>query len=199
MADTLRHRWTLEEFLAWEERQESRHEFVDGVVRAMVGGTQRHNMIALNVASYLRRELRGKKCRPFGTDMKIATPAGNVRYPDVTVDCGAIHPNESIATEPTVAVEVLSKSTAWADQTHKLDEYQSVPSMRHVLHLVQERAEGELWTRAEAGWLRAPLNGLDAEVNLTAINVKFALSGAYEDIEFDPDPSAQNDNRDAPS
>jgi hypothetical protein len=106
-------------------------------------------------------------------------------------------PDDIAATEPTVAVEVLSKSTAFLDQTHKLDDYQSIPSMRHILHLAQERVEGELWSRDASGWRRRALSGLDAEVDLAAIGVKFALSVAYDDVELDPDPSPQNDNGEA--
>lgn len=185
MADTLHRRWTLEEFLAWEERQETRHEFVDGMVRAMVGGTRRHNKIALNVAAYLSGQLKGGKCQSYGSDMKVICPAGNVRYPDVTIDCGPMKPDDVAATEPTVAIEVLSKSTAWTDQTHKLDDYQSIPSMRHVLHLVQERAEGELWSKDESGWRRASLSGLDAEVDLSAVGVTFTPAIAYDGVPLD--------------
>lgn len=199
MADTLRRRWTLEEFLAWEERQETRHEFVDGMIRAMVGGTRRHNKIALNVAAYLSARLKGNKCQAYGSDMKIVSLAGNVRYPDVVVDCGPMSPDDIAATEPSVVVEVLSKSTAWADQTHKLDEYQAIPSMKHILHLAQERAEGELWTRKNDIWTRTPLHGLNAEVEFGAIGVNLPLAAAYDGVEFDPEPAPQNDNGDPPA
>ncbi len=194
MADTHRQsRWTLPEFLAWEEQQDTRNEFVDGRVRAMVGGTRRHNAIALNVASFLSRRLRGSKCAPYGADMKTVTPAGNVRYADVTVDCGPMKGDDIAATEPTVVVEVLSKSTSYVDQSHKLDDYQSIPSMRHILHLSQDRAEGALWTRDEKGWRREPLAGLEAEADLSAIGVKLALADAYEGVTFDPEPDGAND------
>jgi Uma2 family endonuclease len=194
MADTHRQtRWTLPEFLAWEEQQETRNEFVDGRIRAMVGGTRRHNMIALNVASYLKIKLRGSKCVPYGSDMKTITPGGNVRYGDVTVDCGPMKGDDIAATAPTVIVEVLSKSTTYVDQSHKLDDYQSIPSMRHILHLEQDRAEGALWSRDEKGWRRTPLVGLDAEADLAAIGVKLKLADAYEAVSFDPDPDGAND------
>jgi len=194
MADTLRRRWTVQEFLAWEERQEARHEFVDGRVRAMVGGTRRHATIAGNVFALLRAGLKGGKCKPYGADMRTVSPAGNVRYGDVTVDCGPMRGGDLSATEPTVVIEVLSKSTAWADQTHKLDDYQSIPSMRHILHLAQERPEGELWTRDDNDWRRTSLQGLDASVDLAAIGVSFVLAAAYEDVEFDPPADAKNDD-----
>lgn len=195
MADTQRKHWTAEEFLAWESRQDARHELVRGVVRAMVGGTYRHGVITGNVFAFLHGALRGETCRPFLADMKVSAPAGNFRYPDVLVDCGDAKQTDLAAAAPTVAIEVLSKSTAFVDQTDKLDDYQSIPSMRHILHLTQERAAGELWTRTEQGWLRAPLRGLDAVAEFTALGVSLAFATAYEGVEFDPEPPPQNDNQ----
>ena len=191
MADSLRRRLSLEEFLAWEERQENRNEFVDGRIRAMVGATRRHNKVARNVLAHLLHRLGSGKCQPYGSDMKILIPNGNSRYGDVTVDCGPEKPEDIAATAPTVVVEVLSKSTAFLDQTHKLGDYQSIPSMRHILHLAQERAEGELWTRDENGWRRSSLAGLDAVVGLTAIGVSFVLAIAYEGVVLDEEGAAE--------
>lgn len=176
---------TTAEFLAWEARQEGRHEFVAGRIVAMTGGTRRHNKTALNVGAHLTQLLKGQKCQAYGSDMKVLIPNGNSRYPDVTVDCGPMKGDDIAATEPTVVVEVLSKSTAFLDQTDKLDDYQSIPSMRHILHLSQEKFEGELWSRDEGGWRRVKLAGLEAVVDLAAIGVRFPLSFAYEGVTFD--------------
>lgn len=191
MADSLRRRLSLEEYLAWEERQENRNEFVDGRICAMVGGTRRHNKIARNVLAHLIQRLRGGECQPYGEGMKLLIPAGNVRYGDVTVDCGSMKDDDIAATAPIVVVEVLSKSTAFLDQTQKLDDYQSIPSMCHILHLSQERPEGELWTREESGWRRASLAGPETIIDLTAIGVSFALAVAYDGIAFDEEGAAQ--------
>ncbi|MEJ0060075.1 MAG: Uma2 family endonuclease [Terricaulis sp.] len=190
MPDTQRRRWTADEFLAWEAKQEAWHEFVDGQVRAMVGATRAHNRISANVLAHLHGRLKGSKCQPFGPDMKIVTPSGNVRFADVVIDCGVGKPTDLAADEPSVVVEVLSKSTAWADQTQKLDDYQAIPTMRHILHLAQERAEGELWTREVDGWRRAPFSGLETEVSFTAIGVTLPLSAAYEGVPFEEEAEA---------
>lgn len=187
MADSLHRPLTLAEFLAWEERQETRNEFVGGRIHAMAGGTRRHNKIARNVLALLLLRLGSGKCQPYGSDMKVLIPNGNSRYGDVTVDCGPDLPEDIAATEPTVIVEVLSKSTAFLDQTEKLDDYQSIPSMRHILHLSQERPEGELWSRDESGWRRERLAGAEANVELAAIGVTFALALAYDGVMFEPD------------
>lgn len=185
MADTLLRPMTTAEFLAWEARQEGRHEFVAGRIVAMTGGTRRHNAIGARVLALLVGRLQGKACQPYGGDMKIIAPNGNSRYADVVVDCGPMRGEDIAATEPTVAVEVLSKSTTYDDQTEKLDDYQSIASMRHIVHLSQDKVVGEIWSRDEGGWRRTSLHGLDAVVELAAIGVRFPLSIAYEGVTFD--------------
>ena len=186
MADTLA-RMTTADFLAWEARQEGRHEFVRGRIVAMVGDTRRHNWVGGNVFAYLRGALRGKKCRPYGADMKILIPNGNSRYGDAVVDCGAMNDQDIATSEPTFVFEVLSKSTKYDDQTEKLDDYQSIPSMRHILHLSQKRIGGELWTRSDDGWRRTSLAGAEAVVELSSLGLSFPLAIAYEDVSFNDD------------
>lgn len=78
---------SLDEFLAWEHEQELRYELVDGQAVMMTGGTVAHDLVRLEIAASLRDQLKGKPCRA-ALDVKIAGPAGNVRYPDVAVHCG---------------------------------------------------------------------------------------------------------------
>jgi Uma2 family endonuclease len=66
MSEAKPHRWTLEEFLAWEDRQPTKHEFVDGEVRLMTGVTQGHDLIVTNIVTTLRIKPRGSPCRPAG-------------------------------------------------------------------------------------------------------------------------------------
>ena len=184
MADTAQRRWTLEDYLAWEATQVARHEFVDGFVRAMAGGTTAHNLIAGNVFLELRVRLRGKGCMPYAQNTRVMIPAGNVRYPDVVVDCAPVRANDTAAIAPTVIVEVLSRSATAVDLTDKLDEYQSIESIRHILHLYQDKVRGALWTKGSDGWRRTPLEGVDAVVQLDAIDVGFPLALAYIDVPF---------------
>ncbi|HEY8377844.1 MAG TPA: Uma2 family endonuclease, partial [Nannocystis sp.] len=79
---------TLDEFLAWEETQELRHEFVDGEVFAMVGATRAHNTIGLNLCLALKRELRGRGCAVYHESVKVLA-GEQCFYPDVVVTCAA--------------------------------------------------------------------------------------------------------------
>ena len=175
---------SLEQYLDWESRQERKHELVDGVIRLMAGATVAHNAIAANLIIALGPRLRGKPCRPFGSDMKVRIPSGNIRYPDVTVDCGMPKPTDLWAAEPRVIIEVLSPSTEWFDQTQKLEEYQSIPSVAYVAFLSQNRAFGRVWTRTGDGWTSVDATGMEAALAFPAIETDVPLSEAYEGVEF---------------
>ncbi|BFL66299.1 Uma2 family endonuclease [Roseomonas mucosa] len=118
--------WTLEEFLAWEERQPLRYEF-DGVQPlAMTGGTAAHAIVQGNLAAAIVARLRGQPCRFIGNDLRIEV-AGRIRYPDGFITCAPLAPRDSVAKEPVVVFEVVSTSTARTDRITKLREYQATP------------------------------------------------------------------------
>ena len=124
----LRTRMTKEEFLAWEEHQELRHEFDGFGITAIVGATQAHELIVANIVFSLTLRLRGGPCRVFGSGMKIEA-AESIRYPDATVACGPIQPKEVLLADPRIVFEVESRSTALLDQTVKNPEYRG-----HAIH-----------------------------------------------------------------
>ena len=184
---------TLAEFLVWEEAQTLRHEWVEGRPRAMTGGTQAHNLIAANVYAFLREALRGKPCRAFIADLKvIIRERDHVRYPDVMVDCGPMAANATAASEPTLIVEVLSKSTAWFDQTEKMDDYAAVPSIAAVILLDQHKRQAQLWRREGQSLLRADLNPETDAVPIDALGVSLPLALAYEGLDIPLPDSPQN-------
>jgi Uma2 family endonuclease len=145
---------SLDEFTAWETAQDQRHEFVDGEITLMTGGSQAHALIAANLISLLRPMLRGKPCRPVGSDLRVLIPAsGNSRYPDVTIDCGPFRGDSHVASEPTVVFEILSKTTASFDMTDKVWDYASVASVRQYVCLYQDRVRVLVWSRDAEGKL----------------------------------------------
>ena len=164
MSETSRRVFDLTEFLSWETAQERTFErlphirchleLVDGEAVMMAGGTQAHALIAMNITSVLRTLLRGSPCRPSGSDLRVPIVAtGNCRYPDVTVDCGTFDPAAHDASEPTIAFEVLSDSTGWYDQTRKLRDYDSVPSIRQYVCVSQSERRVLVWLRDASGGL----------------------------------------------
>src|SRR5689334_17788040 len=123
MGDAARRlKMTPEEYLAFERASEQKHEYVDGEIFAMAGGTREHNLIAANVVGELRSALLERPCEVYGSDQKLKTPAGKYHYPDVSVICGPpVFEDETrdVMLNPRAIVEVLSDSTERYDRGDK--------------------------------------------------------------------------------
>ena len=133
--------YSLDDYFSIEEMSDVRHEYFDGDIFAMAGGSLNHNRIVLNVAEAFRSALRGGDCEAFATDMRLKTASGLYTYPDVMVICGRIQLTDDApetVTNPVVIVEVLSPSTRDYDSGAKLDHYRSIPTLRDYL-LVEQR------------------------------------------------------------
>ena len=187
----LRRPMTLEQFLAWEERQPLRHEF-DGVQPvAMTGGTAAHAAIQRNLLFSLTGRLRGRPCQPFGSELKLLV-AGRVRYPDAFVVCTPVPPRATVVTEPVVVFEVLSDSTAGNDLVVKNAEYRATPSVQRYVVLQQASAAAVVFARKGEDWVTDLLTGDDAVLRLPEVGIEIPLAEIYADVEFD-DPAEEAD------
>jgi Uma2 family endonuclease len=130
----LRRTMTLQQFLAWEERQELRYEFDGFQPVAMTGGTAAHSAIQRNIIYALTGRLRGTPCQPFGSGLKIEV-AGRIRYPEAFVVCTPLTPRQTVVADPVVMFEVLSDSTANTDLVEKNAEYRATPSIQRYVIL----------------------------------------------------------------
>ncbi|MBF0304245.1 MAG: Uma2 family endonuclease [Alphaproteobacteria bacterium] len=179
MAQAAQSGMTLDAFLAWEDRQERRHEFLGGDIVAMTGGTAAHNLIVQNTAATLRRGLAGH-CGIFTESMRVIAPTGDVSYPDVVATCAAWSLKDSVVAEPLVIVEVLSDSTERADRGRKWFAYQVIPSLRHYLLLSQDAPSLELYSRSDGGvWRYAHTEGLGAAIDLDSLAVSLPLEDLF--------------------
>ncbi len=147
--------YTYSEYLGFEASSNVKHEFLDGQIYAMAGGTPEHAALAAAVITLLGPQLRGGECRPYNSDLRVRTPSGLTTYPDVTVIGGPreIDGIDSLAiTNPRLIVEVLSRSTEEYDSAEKFEHYKSFPSLReYVLVSHRERAV-EVRRREEGSW-----------------------------------------------
>jgi Uma2 family endonuclease len=118
---------TIDEFLAWERRQDLRYEF-DGVqIVAVTGGSLNHSAIATNIVAALERRLR-PPCRAYRGDVKVLT-ADTIRYSDAVVTCSPVDGRSDLVPNPVVVFEVLSPSTASVDRIVKNEEYRATASI----------------------------------------------------------------------
>lgn len=143
----------VDEFLEMEFNG-ARAELVDGLIYMMAGGSPLHAMIAANVLSYLRVKLRGSGCRPYGSDLAARTGDRSIRFPDVSVYCGALTDQQrrgKLIGDPKVVVEVLSPSTRSLDQNEKLSEYGALEGMREVVFIDPELERVRIVSRSASG------------------------------------------------
>ena len=173
-------RISVDDYLRLEERGEERHEYVNGAIYAMVGGTARHNIITSTILSVLREHLKGTPCTVFMSDMKVRV--GDVfYYPDVMVICENIDPNSLFQTEPLLLVEVLSKSTESKDRLEKLVAYQSIPSVKEYVLVSQDKVSVDIYRRENDNWQLESLSYRDT-INLESISYHAAVEKLYEDV-----------------
>lgn len=173
---------TSEEFPEWEMRQEERHEYVHGRIVAMAGNYEAHHLIAANTMVALRARIP-KPCRAT-TERMVKIPNKNWRFADVLVDCSPFDPKAWHAGEPRIAVEVESVSTGYLAEMERLEDYQSVPSISHVLILAQDRPRCRLYSRTATGWETSDYAALEQTIALTALGVELPLTEVYEGLEF---------------
>lgn len=180
---------TAEEFLEWSLSQPLRHELVYGVPMAMAGAKRRHDRIVMKLHSLLDQRLAGHHCLPFTADTAVRIPSGNIRRPDAGIDCGTYHDDAMSADAPLLVVEVLSPSTRDFDMFGKLDEYKTVPSLRHIILIDPDTPQAYHWSRAEdLTWSHTLLEGLDAAITIPDIPCTLDLATLYEGLSFSARP-----------
>jgi len=178
---------TPHEYLAMEQHATLRHEYVDGLIYAMAGGTQRHNIICLNLVRATGRSPRlGKPCEVFASDMRVQIPSRNLYYyPDLVVSCRS-EPEARWLSSPCLVVEVVSPSTAAIDHREKRAHYLTMPSLQSYVLVEQDRAEITVFRRDGAGWTEQIL-GADDELLLDCLELAVPVAEVYARVTFGPD------------
>ncbi len=175
---------TPEEFLAWEAKQDRKWEFDGFRPVAMTGGTMAHVVIQANLMGELHAHLKGKPCRPMGSDAKVEI-GSSYRYPDAMVTCMPFLPTDKMAPEPVVVFEILSDSTARTDRTTKMAGYQSLPSLQHYVLLEQDQPFVTIISRMESGWQIGTVRD-GAVMALPAIGVAIPVADLYTGLDLPP-------------
>lgn len=151
-----RHHYTYEEYLTYERDSGMKHEYDDGEIVAMAGGSRRHNALAARIIATLENA-RQPRCVVFTSDQRIRVLAtGRTTYPDASLVCGPIdsdpaEPGGPTIANPTLIVEVLSPSTEQVDRGDKWQHYQLIPSLQEYVLVSQSQARVERYRRLPTG------------------------------------------------
>lgn len=183
---------SVSDYLAGELVSHVKHEYLGGIVHAMAGARVVHNTIATNALGSLHARLKGRRCRPFNSDMKVRVRLPTqlrFYYPDASVICRSNAPHDSFQDDPVVLIEVLSRSTRRVDLGEKKDAYLTIPSLCVYALIEQETAAVVVYRRTDQGFVREDYEGLDAIIPLTEIETELSLAEIYDGVEFIPEPT----------
>jgi Uma2 family endonuclease len=179
-----RHHYSYSEYLILEESSSVRHEFADGEIYAMAGGTPTHAALAATIIRLVGAWLPFG-CRAYSSDLRVRVPeTGLSTYPDVTVVCGQTTraTDDPVAvTNPVLVVEVTSPSTEDYDRGEKLTHYQRLPSVKGVLLVSHQRPALLLhWRAPDGGW-----SSIDAvagqTLELSSVGARLSVDEVYRD------------------
>ncbi len=173
--------WTTETFLAWEDRQEGKHEFDGRDVIPMTGGSVAHQPILFNLCTVLMGLFDD---RPLTAVLEMRLRAGvRIRYPDVTVCSGPLDQTTRTLTDAVAIFEVLSDDTATTDRVDKLIDYAAVPSLRAYVLLEQTAVAATLFLREPGGvWIASAHT--EGGLALPGLDLVLPLADLFRGLNF---------------
>jgi Uma2 family endonuclease len=173
---------TYAEYLAHEEATGMKHEFINGEVFAMTGGTIQHSALASRITTALSNALAGRPCQVFTSDGRVRIVVDNVStYPDISVVCGSLvtAPDDSEAIiNPVVLVEVLSDWTEGYDRGKKFERYRRLPSLQAYVLVTQTDPQIEVYQRQGARWALTEAHAGDS-VTIDTLGVTLDVDAMY--------------------
>lgn len=171
---------TRDQFLAWAQGQNARHEFAGGRPVAMTGGSLDHNRICQNLYFALRTQLRDGPCEPLGPDAGLATTGDNVRYPDALVTCTRAPGADQLTPGVLIVFEVVSPASSRLDRIIKVREYRAVLSIRRYVIIEQRSVGATVLARNDqsSDWTARALVAGDA-IELPEIGLTLPLDDLY--------------------
>jgi Uma2 family endonuclease len=176
---------TVEEYLQYEEAADQKHEFYRGEIFAMAGAGIRHNIIFSNVFIELGLRLKGKSCRPFGSDLRVHIPQNTLfTYPDITIICGDLSPSyhdENTVTSPAVLIEILSSSTKNYDRGIKFKLYRDIPTLKEYILIDSDSIGIEVFRINELRhWELEEYKTKSETLTIPSLNISLPLSEIFE-------------------
>ena len=179
-----------EEYLEAERAALEKHEYSQGEIFAMSGASLKHNKIFSNLFRDIAFKIKGKGCRPYGSNLRIHIPKNTLfTYPDISIICGEPDLTDDkfdTATNPSVIIELLSKSTRNYDKGEKFTLYRDIDSLQEYILVDTEKVYVEKHIRnADNSWQITEYKTLDSSFIITTFSLSFLLKDIYEDLSFE--------------
>jgi Uma2 family endonuclease len=182
-------RLTPEQYLELERAAEFRHEYYNGRMYAMSGGSFPHVIVIGNLSSELRLALKKTSCIVATSDLRIrVSPNGLYTYPDIAVVCGPpklLDGHKDTLLNPVLIIEVLSPSTEAYDRGFKSAQYRTLESLQEYALVSQTEPRVEVFRRQTSGdWLLSEAVGIEAVCRFESVDASVALSEIYAKVPF---------------
>jgi Uma2 family endonuclease len=172
---------TFEDYVRFETTSAVRHEFVDGNLFVMAGGTKRHNALGIILCARLLPVVQAKNCSIFFSDVIARMPSGKGYYPDLMVTCDSRLDSSRTVLRPSILVEVLSSSTEAIDRGEKWEQYQTITSLEQYILLSQNEMVAEIYSRQENKWIYERITG-DGSLVFSSLGLEIGLSELYQNL-----------------
>lgn len=181
--------YTISEYLEMENAATEKHEYYKGEIFAMSGAGAVHNIISINLIVLLGNALKGKGCRPYGSDMRVNIPENTLfTYPDISIFCGdvkTLKEDKNTATEPTIIIEILSPSTRNYDRGQKFMLYRAIPALKEYILVDTESIHVEHFAINNKGlWELNEYDDPEAEIIINSLQVGLLVKDVYEATEL---------------
>ncbi len=190
MSSHIESRYTPEEYLAIERRNAGqRSEYLAGEIFAMGGASERHNLIVTNIVRELSIQMKGRPCKVYSSDMRVKVAAtGLYTYPDIVALCGEAKfddDQKDTLLNPTLIIEVLSKSTEGYDRGEKFEHYRKLQSLAEYILVSQEKHHVDHYVRQpDNQWLLSESSNPQDTIQLPSINCSLAIAEIYDKVEI---------------
>jgi len=177
-------KFTVAEYLEFEKHGVEKHEYFNGEIFAMAGAGIRHNSIFSNVFGDLAHRLKGRPCKPFGSDLRIHIPENTLfTYPDISIICGDLIPTTIDSDSfllPTVLIEILSPSTKNYDRGGKFKLYRDIPTLKEYVLIDSESIGIEVFRlNAQKHWELHEYNSSEDSLIIPTVGLSLPLKEIY--------------------
>lgn len=180
---------TEQEYLTTERLATEKHEYFQGEIFAMSGASKAHNEISVNCIYELKSKLKGRTCRPYGSDFRINIPRNTLyTYPDISVFCSdpqTLDAEDDTATNPTVIIEILSASTRNYDQGEKFNLYREIDTLKEYILIDSQAIKVIKHSKNEDNsWLLVEYKSIEDVFFIKSIDVELSLINLYDNVKF---------------
>jgi len=183
---------TLDEFLHWEDGTDTRYELIDGVPSAMAPPARAHGILCATLGAMINSRLRSKRPCRVQAEAGVSRPGRDdtCYIADLAVSCRPHERGEQLVQDPILIVEILSPRTERHDRRAKVPAYREIDTVQEILLIDSEAAYAEIFRRKGAFWFSEIVQGREAELHLSSIELQLPMSELYEGIDLQTDTAS---------